>query len=90
MQAAAYAYAWRKVMADPGIDCFILHRHVDHRHEGGLNLGLWRRKPESVADPLSPKPIHEVFRRAGTPQWEEAFRFALPIIGVTNWSEVAP
>jgi|GEM_PF-512636 len=90
LQAAAYAYAWRKVMADPGIDCFILHRHVDHRHEGGLNLGLWRRKPESVADPLSPKPIHEVFRRAGTPQWEEAFRFALPIIGVTNWSEVAP
>ncbi len=86
LQAAAYAYAWQKVEAEPGIDAFILHRHVDHRHEGGLNLGLWRRKPDSVADPLSRKPIYDVFQAADTPRREEAFRFALPIIGITNWS----
>jgi hypothetical protein len=57
LQAAAYAYAWQKIDSDPGIDAFILHRHVDHSHEGGLNLGLWRRKPDSVADPLSKKPM---------------------------------
>jgi len=88
LQAAAYAYAWQRVVAEPGIDAFILHRHVDHRHEGGLNLGLWRRKPDSVADPLSKKPIYEVFQAADTSRREEAFRFALPIIGITNWSEL--
>lgn len=88
LQAAAYAYAWQKIESEPGIDAFILHRHVDHSHEGGLNLGLWRRKPDSVADPLSKKPIYGVFQAADTPRREEAFRFALPIIGITNWSEL--
>src|SRR5688572_10537542 len=41
VQAAAYAYAWQRVIRNPNIDAFILHRHVDHAHEGGLNLGLW-------------------------------------------------
>ena len=90
LQAAAYAYAWMKVDAEPGIDAFILHRHVDHGHEGGLNLGLWRRKPDSIADPSTRKPIYDVFVAADTPRREEAFRFALPIIGITNWSEVLP
>ena len=40
LQAAAYCYAYYKVMQLPGIDAFILHRHVDHRDEDGLNLGL--------------------------------------------------
>ncbi len=88
LQAAAYAYAWHKVDSLPGIDAFILHRHVDHRDEGGLNLGLWRRRPGSIADPESPKPIHEVFRMADTPGRDEAFAFALPIIGVPDWSHV--
>jgi hypothetical protein len=90
LQAAAYAYAWMKVDAEPGIDAFILHRHVVHRHEGGLNLGLWRRKPDSIADPSTRKPIYDVFVAADTLRREEAFRFALPIIGITNWAEVLP
>jgi len=88
LQAAAYAYAWHKVDANPGIDAFILHRHVDHRDEGGLNLGLWRRRPGSIADPDVPKPIRDVFLRADTPGRDDAFRFALPIIGITNWAQV--
>ncbi len=87
-QAAAYAYAWEKVAGLPGIDAFILHRHVDHQLEGGLNLGLWRRKPGSVADPDTPKPIYEVFKAADTPAREEAFRFALPLVGMTNWTQL--
>ncbi|MEO6036043.1 MAG: DUF5722 domain-containing protein [Verrucomicrobiota bacterium] len=84
VQAAAYCYAFYKSDRLKGIDAFILHRHVDHPHEGGLNLGLWRR------DPMTKKPIYEVFRAADTPEWEKAFAFALPIIGIKSWKEIDP
>lgn len=89
-QAAAYAYAYYRVSKLDGIDSFILHRHVDHAQEGGLNLGLWTHKPGSVATPDRKKPIYEVFRRADTPDWQEAFAFALPIIGIHSWAEIDP
>ncbi|HAB16600.1 MAG TPA: DUF5722 domain-containing protein [Verrucomicrobiota bacterium] len=85
VQAAAYCYAWNQVAALDGIDSFILHRHVDHREEGGLRLGLWTRKPDSVATPERKKRIYEVFRMADTPRWKEAFEFALPVIGIRGW-----
>jgi hypothetical protein len=90
LQAAAYCYAWRKIVNLAGVDAFILHRHVDYNGEGGLNLGLWRRDPKSPlpSQPLSPKPIYEVFRLADTPQWKQAFAFALPIIGIKSWREI--
>ena len=90
LQAAAYCYAWRKIVKLDGIDAFILHRHVDHAAEGGLNLGLWRRDPASPqpSQPLSKKPIYEVFRLADTPSWKRAFAFALPIIGIKSWNQV--
>ncbi len=87
-QAAAYCYAWRKIVNLKGIDAFILHRQVDNRGEGGLNLGLWRREPDSDATPSSKRPIYEVFRLADTPQWKAAFQFALPIIGIKSWQEI--
>jgi hypothetical protein len=87
-QAAAYCYAYYKVAHLEGIDSFILHRHVDNAAEGGLNLGLWRRAPASIADPLSQKPIYQAFRFADTDQWEKAFQFALPVIGIQSWKEV--
>ena len=89
-QAAAYCYAWRKVAVSDGIDSFILHRHVDHGGEFGLNLGLWRRQTNSVCTASTPRPMYEVFRQADTPGWEAAFRFALPILGLTNWAQLAP
>ena len=90
LQAAAYCYAWVKVQALDAIDSFILHRHVDHGREGGLNLGLWARdeKAASPAEPVRRKKIYEVFRLADTPEWEEAFQFALPIIGIDSWTEI--
>lgn len=91
-QAAGYCYAYYKADQLPEIDSFILHRHVDHGHEGGLNLGLWRRDTNSpsASMPLSKKPIYEVFRAADTPEWEKAFEFALPIIGIKSWKEIEP
>ena len=89
-QAAAYAYAYYKTARMPGIDAFILHRHVDHGQEGGLRLGLWTRDPASSnpAAPKSRKRIYEVFRQADTPDWESAFAFALPIIGLQRWDDL--
>ncbi len=91
-QAAAYCYAYYKVTQLPGIDAFILHRHVDHRDEDGLNLGLWRRKETSgsPSEPGAKKMIYEVFHQADTPKWREAFAFALPVIGIHRWEELKP
>jgi hypothetical protein len=88
LQAAAFCYAWEKVRRCPGVDAFIWHRHVDHKHEGGLNLGLWERKPDSVSDPLRPRPLYELFKAAGTPRWNEAARFALPIVDLKSWDDL--
>lgn len=92
MQAAAYCYAYYKIARIDGIDSFILHRHVDHGHEGGLRLGLWRRNESSAspAEASSKKPIYEVFKAADTPGWKEKFDFALPLIGIKRWEEVLP
>lgn len=87
-QAAAYCYAYRKVEAIAGIDSFIYHRHVDHAREGGLNLGLWRRQPDSIANPATQKPIYRAFQAADTSDWPAVFDFALPIIGIKRWDEI--
>ncbi len=90
VQAAAYAAAYHKLRHLEGIDSFILHRHVDHRDEGKLTLGLWTRKEDSAATPDGKKQIYEVFRLADTKQWRQAFEFAKPLIGVEAWDEMLP
>lgn len=86
IQAAAYCYAYKKVEALQGIDSFILHRHIDHPHEGGLQLGLRHRADDgSLEGPK--KLIYDCFRYADTPSWREHFDFALPILGVKDWDE---
>lgn len=88
LQAAAYAYAWEKCQRLPLIDAFIYHRHVDHSQEGGLRLGLWRNAPGSIATPFSKKQLYELFKKAGTPEWNEAAKFALPVVGMKSWDEL--
>ena len=83
-QAAAYAYAYYRVRHTNGIDAFILHRHVDHPGEGGLRLGL--RSSRSGEG----RPICDVFRQADTADWLEAFKFALPVIGIKKWTDILP
>ncbi|MDZ4288332.1 MAG: DUF5722 domain-containing protein [Prosthecobacter sp.] len=84
LQAAAYVYAWNKCLTLPLIDAFIYHRHVDHSQEGGLNLGLWTRQPNSISTPLAKKPIYEVMRQAGTSSWSQASVFAEKIISLAK------
>lgn len=88
-QAAALAAAWWLVEHTVGIDAFLLHRHVDHAHEGGLRLGLWTRKPDSISTPDRPRLAHEVFRAMGTPSFPEVARFALEVVGVERWEDLA-
>jgi hypothetical protein len=88
LQAAAYCAAYYKVSHLDGIDAFILHRHVDHKAEDGAKFGLWTRKDEGFATPDRKKLIYDVFKLADTPDWEKAFGFALPIIGVRKWDEL--
>lgn len=90
VQAAAYAYAWQRVARNPGIDAFILHRHVDHAQEGGLRLGLWINRSGSVADPERKTKMWEVMRAVGTRDEAVATRFALPIVGLSSWREAGP
>ncbi len=87
-QAAAYCLAYKKIERLDGIDSFILHRHVDHAHEGGLLLGLRGNQPKD-GEPQPKKKIYDCFRAADTPEWEKAFEFALPVIGLRNWDEGA-
>ncbi|CAI6085297.1 DUF5722 domain-containing protein [Cohnella sp. JJ-181] len=91
-QAAAYAYAYYKAKFLGGIDSFILHRHVDHGQEGGLNLGLWTRDPtKSVASaPKDPKYVYDVFQKIDTSESAAVTNFAKSIIGISDWASVIP
>ena len=89
-QAAAFAFALKRVEAMPEIESFIYHRHVDHPNEGGLRLGL--REHDDTSKNLEAmgrkRLLYEVFQKAGTPEEAAAFAFALPIIGRENWEHL--
>ena len=88
IQAAAYALAYRRLSQVPGVEAFILHRHVDAAQEGGLKLGIW---PLTGTGPGKRKrPIWDVVKAADTEKWEAACRFALPIVGMADWSGAKP
>ncbi|MGZ0067261.1 DUF5722 domain-containing protein [Microbacterium arborescens] len=92
LQAAAYAYAYYRAVSTPGIDAFILHRHVDHKNEGGLRLGLWTWDDERP-EPSSPgetRRIYDVFRFIDTPESRAHTEFALPVIGADSWESLFP
>ena len=89
LQSAGFTYAWEKIARQPLIDAFIWHRHVDHAKEGGLRVGLWTFKPGTISEPDRKRPLYDLFRKAGTPEWPQAAAFALPIVGLKNWDELA-
>ncbi|GBF76918.1 hypothetical protein PA598K_05432 [Paenibacillus sp. 598K] len=91
-QAAAYAYSYYKAKFLDGIDSFILHRHVDHGQEGGLNLGLWTRDTANPV-PYAPKDqkyIYNVFKKIDTSESAAVTEFAKSIIGISDWASVVP
>lgn len=87
-QAAAYAAAWALVQREPTIDAFILHRHVDHAHEGGLRLGLWTRADGSVCAPERRTALYELFGACGTAREAEAMAPYLEVLGLRTWDEL--
>lgn len=89
-QAAAFALAWSIVARTPGIDAFLLHRHVDHAHEGGLALGLWTRRADSVCTPERRRRIADVFAACDTAAWPACAAFALPVVGVDDLAAWRP
>ncbi|MBI1367656.1 MAG: hypothetical protein GC162_03280 [Planctomycetes bacterium] len=89
LQAAGFAYAWYRISRTPGIDAFIYHRHADYVGEG-VRLGLRENVPGTVSAPGKARLIYDVFRAADTPRWCAAFDFALPIIGIDDWSKIDP
>lgn len=89
LQAAGFAYVWEKVQRQQGIDALIWHRHVDHAQEGGLRLGLWTFRPGSISEPDRKRRFYDLFLKAGTPAWDEAAAFALPVTGLKSWDELA-
>jgi len=89
LQAAAFAFAWKKVQALPAIESFLYHRHVDHPKEDGLHLGLRAHDGSSNVNGMGKKrAIWSVFKSAGTEQEDSAFAFALPIVGRADWNNV--
>ncbi|MEQ7126605.1 DUF5722 domain-containing protein [Actinopolymorpha sp. B11F2] len=92
LQAACYAYAYYKVRFLDSIDAFILHRHVDHQHEGGLRLGLWTwdDEREEPAMPGRHKVSYDVFEGIDTARSLEVTDFAKDVIGIDDWAEVVP
>lgn len=92
LQAAAYAASWVKVSQMPTIDIYHLHRHAHHPDEGGLRLGVRDASLNSDGTwTLGRKlKLYDVFKAAGTPQQEEVFAFALDVIGISSWDEMAP
>jgi Family of unknown function (DUF5722) len=88
VQAAAYAYAWKRINAIPEIESFIYHRHVDYPGEGGLNLGLREYNGGNPHAIGRKRKIWDAFQKVGTPDEDTAFAFALPIVGRSDWSHI--
>jgi hypothetical protein len=87
LQAAGMAYAWKKIESLPEIRTFEYHNWIDHRHEGGLRIGL-RKFPDDATDPGGRKPIWDLYRALGTTDEDRACKFALPLVGVDTWRDV--
>lgn len=73
-QAQGYVFAFEQTKAIPQIDAFILHRHVDHAIEGGLNLGLWTNQPGQICSPHQKKLLWQVFHDAETKAQDSTFK----------------
>ena len=90
-QAAAYAYAWEKVVRlGDTVDAFHYHRHVDHSLEGGLRFGLWSNKPGTISQPDQKRPIWHLLKAVDTPEWKASAEPYLKTCGLKSWDELAP
>ncbi|MBQ7171887.1 MAG: hypothetical protein IJR89_06395 [Clostridia bacterium] len=84
-QAAAFAYAYRRLLTVPTVVGWILPTRVDT--EAASN-GLFY--PAEEGSFPQEKPICEVFRLADTDKADVSAAPYLPLVGVGNWSSVIP
>ena len=80
LQAFAYAYSYYLIAAQPTVQGYILHRHVDAVNElvPTLSLGLWTCRPDSLqSDPLEKKIIYDVFKYIDT---EKSLEYTEPLL----------
>ena len=82
LQAAAFAYCYLIVDANPYIDAFILNRQTDAPEEvvNGLAFGLYEYDH-------SGKYLKEVFRDIDTDKAQEYMQFMLNILGAESLEE---
>lgn len=96
LQAAAYAYAFYKVVSVGGIDMFSMNGHIDNTLEMGLSLGLWSAAEGSVNHADYQKKIYNVFKYIDTEKTFEVTRECLETISksmgkkITDWKQIIP
>ena len=89
LQAAACAFAWKKVQAIPEIESFLYHRHVDHPYEHGLRCGMRAHDGSTNVNGVGrERTIWRIFNDAGTAAEDASCAFALPIIGRDDWTNL--
>ena len=86
-QAAALAYAWKKIEPLDSIEAMQYHNWIDNRGEGGLRIGL-RKFPNEPGAPLGKKPIWSLYQKLGTPDEDEACEPYKRIVGISDWKQV--
>ena len=86
-QAAGACWAWKKLVALPGIDALQWHAWQDNRGEFGLKIGL-RRYHDDETIPGGIKPAWRVWQAAGTDKEDEVFAPYLKVMGLNDWSEI--
>ena len=86
-QAAAMAFAWKKIAKLSSIKAWEYHNWIDNRQEYGLRIGL-RKYPDEPGDPLGKKPIWHLYQALGTPREEEACAPYLKVTGLSSWDEI--
>jgi len=87
-QAAGLAYMWKKFSRLPALEAFDYHRQTDNSNEGGFKPGLWTVKAGTMVTADQKKLAWYVYEKAGTAAEDSAFAFALPLIGISNWSQI--
>lgn len=89
LQAASFAYAYKMAENNPYIKAFIVHRMIDSPQEQAgddISCGLYNCDASGM--PTTKKKIYDVFKYIDTDQSDSYTKFALPMIGISSWSQV--
>lgn len=83
IQAASFAYCYKRVEKNPYIDSVLLNRQTDHPIEvaQGLALGL-------DTSGGGHKLIYNVFKNIDTANCDSVTKFARDLIGISSWSQI--